>query len=153
MSEIILLDRCLLIFGNTTHISEFYKKMTKMSVSLSYSQTLRMFAVVENGLAPPTPDEISAIHRRNYQTADQMLADLSSKIGYNGDSQLIAVIRKTFIDILLQESKAEGMNLSRLTNMAVYLICWFRRYQSKLFGNRRLQIDENGNRGIRKARG
>ena len=100
----------------------------------------RGFAVVENGLAPPTPDEISAIHRGNYQTADQMLADLSAKIGYNGDSQLIAVIRKTFIDVLLQESKAEGMNLSRLTNMAVYLICWFRRYQSKLFGNRRMPM-------------
>ncbi len=100
----------------------------------------RGIVIAEKGIQPPTPEEISAINRGNYQNREQMLADLSAKIGFNGDSSLIPVIRKAFIDILLEEAKAEDVPLVRLTNTAVYLICWLRRYQSKLFGNRKMPM-------------
>ncbi|MBE6861913.1 MAG: hypothetical protein E7497_03305 [Ruminococcus sp.] len=100
----------------------------------------RGIVIAEKGIQPPSPEEISAISRGNYQSREQMLADLSAKIGFNGDSSLIPVIRKAFIDILLEEAEAEDVPLVRLTNTAVYLICWLRRYQSKLFGNRKMPM-------------
>ena len=36
---------------------------------------------------------------------------------------------------MLDEAKLPGMNLNRLTNKAVYLLCWLKRYQTKLFVN------------------
>lgn len=36
---------------------------------------------------------------------------------------------------MLAESQKEGENLNRLTNRAVYLLCWMRRYLPKLFIN------------------
>ena len=36
---------------------------------------------------------------------------------------------------MLTESKKEGNNLNRLTNKAVYLLCWFRRYMPNLLAN------------------
>ena len=42
---------------------------------------------------------------------------------------------KTFIDLILEESKNGGGTLSRLTNKAVYLLAWLRRYQKDLFSN------------------
>lgn len=100
----------------------------------------RGIVIIEKGIEPPTPEEISSINRGNYQNREQMLADLSAKIGFSGDSVLIPVIRKVFIDVLLEESKAENVTLSKLTNTAVYLICWFRRYQSNLFAKRKMPL-------------
>ena len=37
--------------------------------------------------------------------------------------------------VMLAESQKEGENLNRLTNRAVYLLCWMRRYLPKLFIN------------------
>ena len=98
----------------------------------------RGIVICENGIAPPTPEEISAICRGNYRNRQQLIADLSAKIGFNGDSQLIPVVRKAFIDILLEEP--EDIPLVRLTNTAVYLICWLKRYQPKLFAGRRMPV-------------
>ena len=42
---------------------------------------------------------------------------------------------KAFLDEMLEEAKESDSNLSRLTNKAVYLLCWIRRYQKLLFSN------------------
>ena len=42
---------------------------------------------------------------------------------------------KTFIDLVLEEAKTCGGTLSRLTNKAVYLLVWLKRYQKELFSN------------------
>ena len=39
------------------------------------------------------------------------------------------------MDVMFSESKKSGMNLNRLLNQAVYLLCWTKRYQSILFKN------------------
>ena len=45
------------------------------------------------------------------------------------------ILHKTFVDVMLAESQKEGGKLNRLTNRAVYLLCWMRRYLPKLFIN------------------
>ncbi len=100
----------------------------------------RGIVIIENGITPPTPEEIAAIRRGNYQNMELMAADLSSKIGFNGDSTLFPVVRKAFIDTLLEEAKSEEIPLIRLVNTAVYIICWFRRYQAELFGSRKMPM-------------
>ena len=39
------------------------------------------------------------------------------------------------MDVMFSESKKLGMNLNRLLNQAVYLLCWTKRYQRILFKN------------------
>ena len=39
------------------------------------------------------------------------------------------------MDVMFSESKKSGMNLNRLLNQAVYLLCWTKRYQRILFKN------------------
>lgn len=116
-----------LIYQNI--LIKFYSDMKK---------TGRGLVIAENGIEAPSAEEISAVKRGNYQSNGQMLMDLAAKIGFNGDTVLRPVIRKAFIDVLLEESGKEGMNPARLANRAIYLICWLRRYQKDLFINRKL---------------
>ena len=92
--------------------------------------------VIVNGEIPrPTPQEISEIKRANYTSRDQMLMGLAGNIQYGANIELQRILHKTFVDVMLAESKKEGENLNRLTNRAVYLLCWMRRYLPKLFIN------------------
>ena len=49
------------------------------------------------------------------------------------NAELQRLMVKAFVDIVLEES--DRIPLSRLTNQAVYLLCWLRRYQKELFEN------------------
>lgn len=93
--------------------------------------------IVVNGEIPvPTMEEINLIQRRNtYQRQDQMLIDLSNNIRCPGNIELQRIINKAFLDVALKEAKKEGMNLNRLTNKCVYLICWLKRYVLKEFSD------------------
>ncbi len=82
-----------------------------------------------------TPQEISEIKRSNYTSGDQMLLGLACNIQYGANPELQRILHKTFVDVMLAESQKEGENLNRLTNRAVYLLCWLRRYLPKLFIN------------------
>jgi hypothetical protein len=42
-------------------------------------------------------------------------------------------MNKAFIDVMVEAEAQEGMNLNKLTNKAVYLLCWQKRYQQQLF--------------------
>ncbi len=95
----------------------------------------RGLIVTDKGIEPPKPDEISAIQRANYQNRDALLMDLSQKTGYSGNPVLKPVIRRAFIDVLLEAADAEQLPLLKLTNKAVTLLSWFRRYQAILFKN------------------
>lgn len=91
---------------------------------------------LENGrLPPPTPEEIAAVRRRNHQTAEQLAADLAANLQYPNNQQLQTLMRRAFLDVVLEEDKAVGGNLNRLLNKAVYLVAWMRRYQKDLFQN------------------
>lgn len=64
-----------------------------------------------------------------------MLMDLSANIQYSANIELQRLMVKAFLDVMLAESRAAGSNLNKLTNKAVYMICWIRRYTKELFSS------------------
>ncbi len=92
--------------------------------------------VIVNGTIPsPTVDEISAIQRKNYHDTSQMIMDLSANIRYTVSRELQRIMVKAFVDLFLEESGKTANNVNRLTNKAVYLLCWLKRYSNQLFPN------------------
>lgn len=113
-----------LLYSND--LFSFYKEL---------KSSKRHVSIVSGGIPSPTPDEISAIKRKNYTTAEQLAADLSQSIQYGANIELQRLMVKSFIDIVLEESNRLAGNIQRLTNKAVYLLCWLKRYQKELFSN------------------
>lgn len=115
-----------------TYQNELYQ------LQLELKNCKRRIVIVNNGIDPPTMDEINSIHRKNYQNLNQLIMDLAMNIRFTTNQELQRLMNKAFVDILLAESKKDGTNLNRLTNKAVYLLCWLKRYQQQLFGNWRM---------------
>lgn len=91
--------------------------------------------VVENGEIPkPSMDEINRIKRKNYTRTDQMIMDLSGNITCVANVELQRIMIKSFVDVVLEEEQQSDGTLNKLTNKAVYLLCWLKRYQDALFG-------------------
>lgn len=89
--------------------------------------------VIENESIPlPSPAEINSVTRRNYTQPTQLLTDLASQIKMP-NIELQRIIMKAFLDVMNEE--AVGSNLNKLTNKGIYLLCWIKRYTSKLFAN------------------
>lgn len=112
-----------------TYLNELYQFQTELK------QNNRHVVILEHIIPKPSPDEINAVRRNLYGNIEQMLLDLSNNINYSANIELQRLMKKAFIDILLEKSKDAGMNLNKLTNKAVYLLCWLKRYQSELFAN------------------
>ena len=112
-----------------TYANDLYQ----LQLELSNSQ--RRVAIVDECIPKPSMEEIGAVRRRNYVRQDEMLMDLSANIQYTANIELQRVMVKAFLDVLLVEAKEPDMNLNKLTNKAVYMLCWLKRYQKKLFAN------------------
>lgn len=112
-----------------TYMNDLYQ------FQLELKNSGRRLVVVDGVITPPTMEEIGSVNRRNYAKQDQMIIDLSGNIRYTANIELQRLMVKSFVDILLEESKLPGMNLNKLTNKAVYLVCWLKRYQAELFCN------------------
>ena len=97
--------------------------------------TGRKLIIVNEEIPRPLPEEIEGIKRANYTKQDQMILDLSSNFNSVSNTELRHIVHKSFVDIMLTESQKEGNNLNRLTNKAVYLLCWFKRYMPNLLSN------------------
>ncbi len=110
-----------------TYLSELYQ------FKLDIKNSKRQILIIENEIPKPSVDEINSINRKKYNNKEQMLMDLSSNISYSFNIELQRIMSKAFIDILLEEAKNDNMNLNRLTNKAIYLLCWLNRYKGKLF--------------------
>lgn len=118
-----------------TYLNELYQ------FQLSLKNSGRRFLVLEHTIPRPTTDEIQSVSRKNYVSTEQMLLDLSREIRYTASIELEKLMRKALIDILLEEAKKPDSNVNRLTNKAVYLLCWLKRYAGELFATwRRPQI-------------
>lgn len=94
----------------------------------------RKICVVNGSIPPPTPEEIAGIQRKHYEKVDQLVLDLSRNIQYTANNDLQRLMVKSFADLIFEESD-KGTNLLKLTNKAVYLLCWLHRYQKELFSN------------------
>ena len=112
-----------------TYLNELYQ------FQLQLKTNGRRIVIVENSISCPTIDEIQKIRRNSYTTPEQMILDLSHNIQYSANIQLQRVMIKAFVDLILEESRNPDNNLNKLTNKAVYLLCWLQRYQPELFSN------------------
>jgi len=95
----------------------------------------RKIVIVNEEIPKPLPEEIAEIKRGNYTKMDHLILDLSSNIKYTVNIELQRIMHKAFVDIVLADAKKEGENLNRITNKAVYLLCWIKRYIPLLFSN------------------
>lgn len=95
----------------------------------------RKLVIVNGEIPKPTPEEIAGIKRGNYAKQEQMILDLAGNIKYTANIELQRIMHKAFVDIILAEAGKGGGNLNRLTNKAVYLLCWLKRYVPLLFAN------------------
>ena len=93
----------------------------------------RCLKIIEREIPKPSPEEVSQIKRKNYADFDQMAADLTKNIIFADSMELQRIMRSAFADIIMEESQQQGMNVNRLTNRAVYILCWLKRYRSDLF--------------------
>ena len=93
----------------------------------------RRICVVNGDPAPPGPEEIAAVKRGNYASAEQLAAGLAANIRYPANVELQRLMTRAFIDLVLEEGERCGGSVSKLTSRAVYLLCWLNRYQKDLF--------------------
>ncbi len=112
-----------------TYLNELYQ------FQLELRNSNRHVVIVNEEIPKPSPDEIAAIRRSHYTKQEQMIMDLASNIQYTANIELQRLMNKAFIDVVLMEDKTDGENLNKLTNKAVYLLCWLKRYQPHLFSN------------------
>lgn len=104
-------------------------------LQLELKNRKRNVVIVNNTIDPPTIEEINEIHRKIYQNVNQLIIDLATNIRYSASRELQRIMHKAFVDIILEESKQPNMNMNRLTGKAVYVLCWLKRYQQRLFNN------------------
>ena len=104
-------------------------------LQLELKNRKRHVVIVNNTIDPPTIEEINEIHRKIYQNVNQLIIDLATNIRYSASQELQRIMHKAFVDIILEESKQPNMNMNRLTSKAVYVLCWLKRYQQRLFNN------------------
>jgi hypothetical protein len=115
-----------------TYVNDLYQ------MQLEFKNNKRHTVIVDGNVPKPSVDEISSIKRGNYTKQEDMLIDLSSNIKYSANSELQRLMVKAFVDVMLDEAKTAGMNLNKLTNKAIYCICWLKRYMGQLFPNWRM---------------
>lgn len=117
-------------------------KLTYVNELLLLQQELkgakRRVVIVSGEIPKPTPDEINAVKRGNYAKPEDLILDLSGNITYAADVQLQRMLKQAFVDVMLAEEKKADGNLNRLTTRGVYLLCWLKRYQSRLFSGWRM---------------
>lgn len=120
-------------------INGAYDKCTYINELISFNLELkaskRRFLSLNREIPLPTTDEIADVNRKNYNSAETALSDLSHNIIYANNNQLQQLMRYEFISVLLKEAEAEKLSLNRLINDAVYVLCWLKRYQSALLSN------------------
>ncbi len=112
-----------------TYQNELYK------LYIELKNAKRKTVVADNVIDVPTVEEINLIKRNSYTSAGRMIWDLSSNIDFSYNAELNQIIKKAFVDILTEEGRNKDENINRLTNKAVYILCWIKRYYPLLFAN------------------
>ncbi len=111
------------------YINDLYKLQEEVKNSK------RNLLIINNTITIPTNDEIAAIRRGNYDSAERMIAALSANINFPSDLSLQKAMTNAFCETMRAEY-AKSQNINKETSKAVYLLCWIRRYQSQLFKGR-----------------
>lgn len=93
----------------------------------------RYVLIIEKIIQIPSIDEIQKVNRKNYQSMEQLILDLSTNIKFEKNKELEKLAKKTFIELLEEEKGKDNSNLNRLSNRAVCLICLINRFIPQLF--------------------
>lgn len=115
-----------------TYVNELYQ------LQLDLKHSGRRTVIVSESLGRPAMEEIAAVHRNHYTKLDQLVLDLSANISIRDSAsvELQRMMVRAFTDVMLIEADSRGkeLNLNKLTNQAVCLLCFLKRYQGRLFG-------------------
>lgn len=93
----------------------------------------RRLVIVNGEIPKPTNEEIAEIRRGTYAKPDQMISHLAGNFAFTQNIELQRLMNTAFVEVMLNESKKDENNLNKLTNKAVYLLCWTKRYLAQLF--------------------
>ena len=115
------------VWDKSTYANDLYQTYAALK------QQKRNVVIIENKIPVPTPQEINGIRRQAYDRADVMIYDLSKQIRYDFNEDLRNIMVKNFIELLSEEMEHPDISLNKLTNKAVYLLCWIKRYAAQLF--------------------
>ena len=110
-----------------TYANELYKLHQELI------NAKRRTVIVDGEIPKPTNEEISEIRRGTYAKVDQMISHLAGNFSFTQNMELQRLMNTAFVDVMIAESKKEEINLNKLTNKAVYLLCWTKRYLGPLF--------------------
>ena len=94
----------------------------------------RSIKVINNKITNPSVDEISKIKRGNYANENQLIMDLKKNINLKSNT-FIDVARDAFVDTMIETGKLMNMDLNKVMNKGIYILCWFQRYIPDLLGN------------------
>lgn len=110
-----------------TYLNELYR------FRLELKNTKRKLLIIENKIPQPSADEVGYIKRKNYQNIDQLLTDMVVNLNFIANLEMQSIVRRAFVNILLEEAELPEQNMNKLVNKAIYLLCWLRRYYDDLF--------------------
>ncbi len=109
----------------------YVNQLFQLQLALKNAQ--RSLVVVEQQISPPTVEEIAEIQRGAYRDTDQMLLGLKGNLPHSASAELQRLLTKAFFDTILDAQQKSHANLNKLTNQAIYLLCWLKRYHKTLF--------------------
>lgn len=112
-----------------TYLNELYQ------FYLQLKNMRRKVVIVNHDISKPTIEEIANIRRNNYSKFEHMASDLASNIEFTASIELQKMMRKVFIDVLIEVHEKPENSLNKITNKAIYMLCWLNRYKSQLFSN------------------
>lgn len=110
----------------TSYINDLYQFQLEVKSG-------RKVVILNNTIEPPTTVETQRIKRNNYQNINQLIADMSQNFSFISDGGLKNIVHNVFVQIMIDEKNSGDGNLTKLTNKAVYTICWLRRFWQQLF--------------------
>lgn len=87
--------------------------------------------ICEYGIPLPDNSEISELDPKSYPDPNSLYMDMCSKLRYRDDPGLQKLMVSAFME-LMYEASAQQSDLRKLTDTAVYMLCWFRRWQEQL---------------------
>ena len=93
----------------------------------------RRFLILSRNIPSPLSQETSAIPRKNYQNAEQLIADLSMQFRMmTPDAELQKLLHMSFVDTIMAAAQKDN-DINRLFTKAVTILCWVKRYRETLF--------------------
>ncbi|MDE6679565.1 MAG: YceG family protein, partial [Ruminococcus sp.] len=117
-------------------INGVYSRADYVNELISFRNTLstqkRNLIVANGSIAEPSYDEISEIKRSNYNSHAMAVSELARNIIIN-NAELQQIVRYEFSQTMLKYSVQSSVN--KFVNMCVYILCWLKRWQKKLFSD------------------